>query len=114
MLVPTGAEGKYEYDPSIPAGSGGGGGSGSGGTLAVEEDHLTGALTKTWQEIFDALEKGWYVSIVALLSEGDVSEEQIFTAGVGENDSYVVVTSNNTYGTSSKDGYPVLYVDPDI
>lgn len=29
MLVPTGAEGKYEYDPSIPAGSGGGGGGGS-------------------------------------------------------------------------------------
>lgn len=30
MLVPTGAEGKYEYDPSIPAGSGGGGGGGGG------------------------------------------------------------------------------------
>jgi hypothetical protein len=27
MLVPTGAEGKYEYDPSIPEGSGGGGSS---------------------------------------------------------------------------------------
>ena len=35
MLVPTGAEGKYEYDPSIPAGSGGGGGGGGSSTYTI-------------------------------------------------------------------------------
>ena len=35
MLVPTGAEGKYEYDPSIPAGSGGGGGGSSTYTITL-------------------------------------------------------------------------------
>lgn len=114
MLEPTGTTGKYTYDPSVPAGTGGGGGSGSGGTLAVEEDSQTGALTKTWQEIFDALEKGWYVSIVTQISEDSATEEQIYGAGVDNDDSYVILSMNNTYGTSSKDGYPVLYVDPII
>ena len=111
MLEPTGKQGSYTYDPSVPAGTGGGGGSGSGGTLAVEEDSQTGALTKTWQEIFDALSKGWYVAIVGTLGEDIVTTEQVFAAGL-ENDEYAVTTNQNTFKASSKDGYPVLFIDP--
>lgn len=59
MLVPTGAEGKYEYDPSIPAGSGGGGGGGGGGDLSsATVTFINTALGKYYAVLFPTFEPG--------------------------------------------------------
>ena len=62
MLVPTGAEGKYEYDPSIPAGSGGGGGGGESTNLYVridyKDDEGINVCNKTYNEIVNAYKAG--------------------------------------------------------
>ena len=51
MLVPTGAEGKYEYDPSIPAGSGGGGGGGGSSDFSSAKVTFLNSAPTTYYEV---------------------------------------------------------------
>ena len=51
MLVPTGAEGKYEYDPSIPAGSGGGGDITVESLSVTENDTYTAPAGKAYSPV---------------------------------------------------------------
>ena len=72
------------------SGEGGGGGAGGGGVLALHFNTQTGALDKTWQEIYDQIE-----------TEGDMqSVENIY------NDA---ILSGNIEVTHSSDTYPGKY-----
>lgn len=107
MLVPTGAEGKYEYDPSVPAGTGGGGGSGSGEMLIVHQDEDTGALDMTWKQIDDALSKGLFVCIMDEEYDGHQIRIISSTAYYSEEGKYYVYGMNGgQFVTESQDGYP--------
>ena len=80
-----------------------GGGSG-GGVLVVHQsgNDLEGyTLDKTWQEIFDA-------DYPILVLESEYEKEYLLISNVlmEAEQSYIVVVSNDAYGTTSADGYP--------
>lgn len=63
MLVPTGAEGKYEYDPSIPAGSGGGGGGGGGDFSTAKVTFINSDDTKVYTVAKLVMIRGSYMEV---------------------------------------------------
>lgn len=87
MLVPTGAEGKYEYDPSIPEGSGGGGGGGGGEStnlyvrIDYKEDEETNVCNKTYNEIINVYKAGGAV-FGYTYEEGTTEEETYNTTSI--------------------------------
>ena len=107
MLEPTGKQGSYTYDPSVPAGTGGGGGSGSGEMLIVHQDEDTGALDMTWKQIDDALKKGLFVCIMGE-DYGGHQIQLIISTGYYSDDGKYFVSDMNTaqFVTESQDGYP--------
>lgn len=92
-------------------GSGGGGGSG-GGVLALHVDTQTGALDKTWQEIYDQVNAGTfcfviyhfnYDGITGLGLDVVTSIEDQTSMGNG----YVVIFASNTvYTAQTQNDYP--------
>lgn len=94
--------------------NGGGGGGGGGAFVVHTTDEMPPALDKTWQEVFNALAQGSFVSI--LFTEDDeygeeATQTRIKSAIKYDANSYGVVLDdgNNTdYIATSTDGYPVL------
>lgn len=119
MLVPTGAEGKYEYDPSIPAGSGGGGGGGGGGGSLlcnaefVSMEPMKLVLDKTFREIYTAA--GTMPVFIKIFM--DMGEQSVITTIFVNNltcipdQSFFAVNVDNQdvqqFVASSMDDYPV-------
>ena len=91
-----------------------GGGGGGGAFVVHTTDEMPPALDKTWQEVFNALAQGSFVSI--LFTEDDeygeeATQTRIKSAIKYDANSYGVVLDdgNNTdYIATSTDGYPVL------
>lgn len=111
MLEPTGKQGSYTYDPSVPAGTGGGGGSGSGGGLVIHQDEDTGTLDATWKQIDDALASGILAFIVG--EENGGHQMRVMGASEVSADQYYVYDMNMAgYVTDSPDGYPAPDNDP--
>ena len=93
-----------------------GGGSGGGGVLVVHANADTGALDKTWQEIYDATANG---QIPVIYDVGDDYSTLYYVAGVSNlslyGDGYVVSAmsaassafSYNEWVADSASGYPM-------
>ena len=95
--------------------NGSGGGGSGGGYLKVGIDMQTMALDKTWNEIYDALNAGYYVSVVTEVTLNEnVSQLYIYHA-VKEIDEYHVdgcgfgsEIVSMRFSTDSENGYPVM------
>ena len=83
------------------AGSGSGGGSGVGVLLVTETE---GALNKTWQEIYDAMENG-----VVVISGTD--KRAVATDCEADNGAYTV-TAGATFTAETASGYPSTESSP--
>lgn len=90
---------------ALSKGSGGGGGGSGGGFLKVGINPETGALDKTWKEIYDALYEGKYVCIV-IGDENGALQTSVTSAYIAGTD-YTVETITDSYLTDSENGYPV-------
>lgn len=86
-------------------------GAGGGGYLKVTIDQNY-ALDKTWSEIYNAIGAGYFVSLVNQDIDG-ASFTQITSANSFDGTYTIEDADGNAYDTNSRDGYPVLYVDPD-
>ena len=104
-LVYDGTEGKWV--------NGSGGGSG-GGFLKVGVTPETGALDKTWKQIHDALNAGYYVSLAIETEDGGAYQDSIYSAEMTFGDRYGVHSyslhdnSTSQFITDSENGYPVF------
>lgn len=85
-----------------------GGGSSGGGALIVNLDSSTGALDKTWKEIYDAITGGTVAYIVSA-GEGDAVIDYINYLGHNglTGKSYLTTLSNYTYSCDTDNDYPV-------
>lgn len=96
--------------------NGSGGGGSGGGYLKLTENAETGALDKTWKEIYDAFSAGYYVSLIIYGEDVGVTyhmNRPVTTVAI-DNGSYIVVMFNPTnamnnlsFITDSENGYPV-------
>lgn len=94
------------YDASEQKWVNGSGGGSGGGYLALHEDE-TGALDKTWKEIYDALTEGKYVSLLISNAENEINQYKVST--YSEDGIYVVnVGTYGEYTTNSENGYPSI------
>ena len=80
---------------------------GGGGTLRVNVDRVdtTSSVTyydRTWQEVYDALERGDYVSFFRELNNGNGYNLRIITAG-RESDTYFVLAESINQGALGVD-----------
>lgn len=88
---------------------GSGGGSSGGGVLVVHFDDDTGALDKTWQEIYDAD----FAVIVGAAPNGKMYNHVLSVYAMGSSYFISVLDGGVNYDTysfvtSSADGYPVI------
>lgn len=101
------------YDASEEKWVNGSGGSG-GGYLKVGVTPETGALDKTWKQIHDALNAGYYVSFAIDTEDGGVNQDSIYSAEMVLGDQYGVFSyslhdnTTSQFITDSEDGYPVF------
>jgi hypothetical protein len=99
----------------IKAVAGSGGGGSGGGILKVGINMETGTLDKTWKQIYDALNAGYYISAVAEETPNEnVSQLYIFNAVkvIGEYrvDGCMLGSEivHIRFSTNSENGYPVM------
>lgn len=82
----------------------------STGTLVIHEDQDTGALDKTWKEIYDSFITG---QICIILTDDSGSDAQWFVKLIGEDESiagrfYLSTTATTSFETfDGPNGYPV-------
>jgi len=100
---------EYWYKEIINAiGSGGGGGGGGGGaSMFIHIDDQTGALDKTWKEMYDAFTAGTAI-ILTGFRDGFYDYTLISAFGTDNASVYGIQASNNIwFATDSENGYPV-------
>ena len=93
---------------------GGGGGGGSSGVLELHVDPQTGALDKTWQEIYDQVSAGVFCFAINHFSfDGFTGVDQIFVTSVEDQtqaetgNGYVVFFYGGTmYSAQTPNDYP--------
>ena len=95
MLVPTGAEGKYEYDPSIPAPSGGGGGGGGGDFSTAKVTFINSDDTKMYVVNKLAMIQGSYMEVGSVSVQSSEAVDLVLYKG----STYVSEFENIDYDT---------------
>lgn len=75
-------------------------------TGSYDEDTGMVTLDKTWKEIHDAITEGMTCVTVQIMSENSTAQSRVSSATY-DGEFYVVSTdAQETYATSSADGYP--------
>ncbi len=108
---------EYWYKEIVDAiGSGGGGGGGGGGVLVCTLDGQTGALDKTWKEIYDApftvvryLNSPFETSIgyIYSTSKNPITGECTILVAFGNAESDTVTWYNSSFVATTENDYPV-------
>lgn len=111
---------KLQYAPFIYATTGGDSGDGGNGDDEEGEDSMVinlvnGALDKTWNEIYEAVNAGKFAYILekdTLTDPATLKVSCVHAVTIDDTDEssiqYIVVGEASTFNTNSDDGYPTI------